>query len=244
MKFSVQPELFEQFPGLCIGVVVIKGCNNYGKHPEIQELLGEVETFVSNNFTAENTGMHENIASWRKAFTRAGKEAATYHTPVEQLVKSILTHASIEQQNKLQDICNYISLKYLMPVSVDDLDKVFGDISLCRAQGTELFIGTGPGNAARVPRQDIIYKDEIEVLSRGWNARKCYYTKATHDTKNAIIYVEGLPPVTYDETASVVRELIELIETFCTGTLGYHILTKDTPEVDIGPLADSIMLNY
>ncbi len=244
MKFIIEKEVFERLPGLNIGVIVVKGMNNHGKDPEILDLLGEVEVFISSNFTQENIEQHQNIASWRKAFKEFGKEPVHYHTSVEKLIKQILKQASIEHQNKLADICNYISLKYMIPIAFEDLDKIFGDIALGFAKGTESFIGEEPGNVIRPAKNEIVYKDSLQVLSRGWNSKRNYFTKADKDTINAIIYVEGLPPIQYEEVQTIINELIELIDTYCQGDIGYHILNGDVTQLDIGKLETGVKLRY
>ena len=244
MKFIIEKEIFERFPGFNVGIIVVKGLNNHGRDLEILDLLGEVEIFISSNFTQENIGQHQNIASWRKAFTAFGKEPVHYHTSVERLIRHILRHASIEQQNKLIDICSYLSLKYLIPIAFDDLDKIFGGIVLGFANGNESFVGEEAGRIVRAAKNEIVYKDSLQVLSRGWNWKRNYFTKVTRDTINAIIYVEGLPPVQYDEVQAVINELIEMIDTYCQGEIGYHILNKDVTQLDIGKLESSVKLRY
>ncbi len=244
MKFRIEKEVFDRFPGLNIGLIVVKGLTNHGEDNEILDLLGEVEIFISSNFTIENIEQHQNIASWKKAFRSFGIEPKKYHTSVERLIREVLMHSSVEQHNKLVDICNYISLKYLIPIAYDDLDKVFGDIILGFANGNESFIGEELGSAVKPAKNEIIYKDSLQVLSRGWNWKRNYFTKVSKDTINGIIYIEGLPPVQYEEIQTIINELIELIDIYCQGDIGFHILNKDLNNLDIGRLEAGVKLRY
>ncbi|MBI2546043.1 hypothetical protein HYV81_02575 [Candidatus Woesearchaeota archaeon] len=244
MKFIVQKEVFDRVPGLVIGVVAVKGCNNHGKVLEIMDLLGEVEMFISSNFTKDTVSQHQHIESWRKAFAAFRKEAHTYHTPVERLIRTILEKGSVEQQNKLVDIAAYISLKYIIPIACYDLDTIFGDIELGLASGTEKFIGAEPGPAVKVAKQEIIYKDAVQVLSRAWNWKQNYTSMISKDTKNALLVIEGLPPVQQDEVESIIKELIELIDMHCQGDIGYQLLNGELRQLDIGELEPAIKLRY
>lgn len=244
MRFSVEKEVFDKVPGLVIGIIAVKGCSNHGKDPEIMDLLGEVEIFISTNFTKDTLGQHQHIDSWRKAFSEFKKEAHTYHTPVERLIRSVLQKGSVEQQNKLLDIVNYISLKYIVPIACFDLDTVFGNIQLGLATGNEKFIGIEPGAAVKVARQEIVYKDDVQVLSRAWNWKQNYLSRVSKDTKNALLVLEGLPPVQQDEVEAFIKELIELIDMYCQGDIGYQILNKDLRQLDIGELEPGIKLRF
>ncbi len=42
MKFSVDGRIFEKFPGLNIGVLIVKGINNQGTDNELLEMMQEL----------------------------------------------------------------------------------------------------------------------------------------------------------------------------------------------------------
>ena len=79
----------------------------------------------------------------------------------------------------------------------------------------------------------MIYADDVEVLCRRWNWRECDKTKMTDETKEAILVVEGLPPVDKEEMAMIIEDLSREVKKFCDGMTRFEILHADNPEIVI-----------
>ncbi|NCN39386.1 MAG: hypothetical protein GW914_03305, partial [Candidatus Aenigmarchaeota archaeon] len=126
-----------------------------------------------------------------------------------------------------------ISIKYVVPVGGDDIDKVDGDIELKLANGNEIFRELNSEELKNPKLGEVVYVDEKEVLCRRWNWRECDKTKMTEDTKNLALVIEGLPPVTRDEIEKIISELGEMIKKFCGGEITAKILSKDQNEAII-----------
>jgi lysyl-tRNA synthetase class 2 len=149
------------------------------------------------------------------------------------MMRRILKGNTIPQISKLVDLYNYLSLKHLVPMGADDIDKVFGDIQLTLAAGNEKFKPLGEEKTENPNKDEVIYRDKARVLCRRWNWRDCDETKITEDTKNAVLYVEGIPPITKSKLTEVCKELADLITTFCKGEAKYYILNKTKNSVEI-----------
>ncbi len=233
MKLIIDKKIFEKFPGLNVGVVVAKGINNKGEDKEIFHLLEEVEELIKDDFTPEDIAKHKLIEPWRAAYLAFGAKPKKHHNSVEALMRTILEDKKIKRINKLVDLYNYLSLKHLVPMGADDLDEVIGNIKLTFAEGNETFIPLGKGDRTNPEKGEVIYRDDLEVLCRRWNWRECYKTRITEDTKNAILYVEGLKPVTEKELKNILAELADLIQSFLGGETSFFILNKDKREIEI-----------
>ena len=62
----------------------------------------------------------------------------------------------------------------------------------------------------------MIYKDAKDVLCRRWNWRDAEKTKVTEKTKNAIFYIDALPPVNKTKLKEILRDIVEMLEMFCS----------------------------
>jgi len=71
------------------------------------------------------------------------------------------------------------------------------------------------------------------VLCRRWNWRECEKTKMREDTKEVLLVVEGLPPVTKKEVKEIIEELSGLISQYCQGETKTNILDEANREVEI-----------
>ena len=143
----------------------------------------------------------------------------------------ILSGIELKHINKLVDTYNFISIKHLIPVGGDDLDKIEGDIVLKFAKGNEPFTELNSDEVKNPNQGEVVYVDDKDVLCRRWNWRKCDKSKMTEKTINASLVIEGLPPVTKEELEKIVKELEILINKYCGGETKYYILDKNNSEI-------------
>lgn len=217
MKFSVHPDIFDRFPGLILGMVVITGLDNRRQNEDLQRKIREIEEKILKDFSSETLSKHPNIQAWRKAYSAFGAKPKKYKSSIESLYRMILKGMEVKSINTLVDIYNYVSLKHKIPLGGDDLDKVAGDITLCFACGKEPFTPLNSLETEAVKEGEVIYMDEKEVLCRRWNWRECDKTKMTPETKNAVLVLEGLPPVRRKDIELAVENLSVLVRKFCGG---------------------------
>ncbi len=233
MKLTISKKILNKFPKLNVGIVIAKGIDNKGKNREIDHLLKEVENYIKLNFIPEDLAKHKLISPWRLAYSEFGAKPSKYHSSVEAMMRRILKGNKIPIISKIVDLYNYLSLKHLVPMGADDIDKVFGDIQLTFAEGNEKFKPLGEEKTENPNKDEVIYRDKARVLCRRWNWRDSDETKITENTKNAILYVEGIPPITKSKLIEVCKEMVDLIKTFCKGEAKYYILNKTKNSVEI-----------
>lgn len=234
MKFRIDQKIFEEFTGLNVGVIVAKGINNGSNTKEIEDLTRAEEERIRANFISEQLSQIPEIGTWRKAYSSFGGKPKENKSSVENLYRRILKGESLRHINSLVDIYNYISLKYMLPVGGEDIDKIKGNVVLTFATEAEppaLLLGDKEPRAPHAG--EVIYKDDISAICRRWNWREADRTKLTDETKNCILVVEGLPPIDREKIEASTGELKDLIQEYCGGKLELFTLSKDNREVDI-----------
>ena len=217
MKFSVHSDIFDRFPGLNLGMVVASGIDNQGQIEDLQRKIREKKEEIQQKFLSETLSLHPNIQAWRNAYAAFGAKPKKYSSSIESLCRMVLKGMELRSINKLVDIYNYVSLSHMIPLGGDDLDKVDGDITLRFACGDEPFTPLNSLEAEMVKEGEVIYLDKKEVLCRRWNWRECDKTKMTPETKNAVLVLEGLPPVRQEDIELAVEDLSALVRKFCGG---------------------------
>jgi DNA/RNA-binding domain of Phe-tRNA-synthetase-like protein len=90
----------------------------------------------------------------------------------------------------------------------------------------------GGGETMIMPKGELVYRDDQEVLTRNWVWRQCEKDKATEKTKNIFIPIDVLGEVGREHAEKIVRELSELIPRYLGGTLFSDILNKEKPSVE------------
>jgi lysyl-tRNA synthetase class 2 len=230
--FRVLPEIFEVFPGLRVGTVVVRGLNNRGTNPEIWNSIKRAQEEIRSRFDRENLIEHPKIQSWRRAFISFGAKPKKHRSSVESLYTMTLDGRDIRPINKIVDIYNYISLKYMVPVGGDDLAKVDGDIVLRFAKGDEAFMPLGSDEVQTARQGEVIYADQNEVLCRRWNWRESEKTKMTEQSQDVLLVSEGLPPVGREEMEEIVKDLSQLVHKYCGGEVASSVLSAEECECD------------
>jgi len=231
--FRIFPSIIKQYPKLNIGIVTVRGADNTGSNEKIAHLLEEIEDYIKLNFTPTELVKHPLISPWRAAYQDFGAKPDSYKSSVEAMMSRILNGNKLPKINKLVDLCNYISLKHLIPLGVYDIDKLESAVSLRHAEGDEHFIPLGTDAKEAPEKKEVIYEDDIKrVICRRWNWRDCDQTKVTPGTKNAVIFIDGLPPITRKKIEEIQVEVQELLESFVGGKVYTEIAHKDLDKVD------------
>src|SRR3972149_3371880 len=216
MKLVVKDTIFDEFPELVLGVVILHNIDNSQNRAEIAETLRQAEAALPGKFGSTPVIEHPYIVAWREAYRKFGAKPKDYPSSVENLTRRVLNGATIGHINNLVSLYNTISLRHILPVGGEDLDKIVGDVLLTRAGNEESAVFLIGEKEARAPRAgEIIYKDEVGAICRRWNWKEADRTKLTEDTKDAFMVIEGLPPVGREQIQTALSELSEMLKKYC-----------------------------
>ena len=83
-----------------------------------------------------------------------------------------------------------------------------------------------------VPKGELVYRDDREVLTRNWVWRQCEKDKATEKTKNIFVPIDVLGEVGRKRANEIILELSQLIPRYLGGTLLSAVLTSEKPSVE------------
>jgi DNA/RNA-binding domain of Phe-tRNA-synthetase-like protein len=232
MFFSVQKELFDILPGLAIGMVVAKDLDNTRPSKQIDDLLTQAVEEMKKNFIGDKPQDHPRIKPWRTAFSKLSISGSKFQSSVESMSRRILKGDPFPRINPLVDLYNSVSLRFLVPMGGHDLNTVEGNIQLRFAEGWEPFTALGGIETVTVPKGELVYRDDREVLTRNWVWRQCEKDKATENTRNIFIPVDVLGEVGRKRVDEIILELSGLIPGYLGGTLLSAVLTSEKPSVE------------
>lgn len=242
MRFRIAAKIFEDFPEVRIGVVTAHGLDNHGSDPAITSQVREAETALVESFREGNVNEHPRIAPWREAYRKFGAKPKKHRSSIESLARRALKGDMLRSINKLVDIYNIVSLRHIVPVGGEDLDRIDGDIVLIRASEREAPVKLLGEVEERTPAAgEVIYRDDRGAICRRWNWKEADRTKLTEDTRRAVLVIESLPPVGPAgpagkvELERAVEELEELIQRHCGGETVTTILDRERPETRLDP---------
>ena len=230
MKIKISDKILEKYPELNLGFIVAKNLDNGNYNNEIQGMIRDIEKKTRENIDTERVTEIPIIAKWREIYREFGAKPSDYRNSVEALIKRVLK-TELYKINPLVDLYNYISIKHIMTVGGEDIDKIEGDLILDFAKGDEEFIPLGENENNPPWEGEIVYKDNKGVICRCWNWREGDRTKLTEKTKNAIIVIEN--PISNEKIKKALEELKFLLEKYCNAECKIKILNKDNKEEEI-----------
>jgi len=230
MKFKVDEKIFEVFNNPVIGVIIVRNIDNTKNNSEVSKQLREAESSLRERMVGIDIPSYPNIAPWRETYRKFGSKPSEFRSSHEALTRIVLRGSQIRNINPLVDIYNLISIRYILPVGAEDLDKMAGDLELTFATGDEKYIPLGEEENHSPDKGEVIYKDDVSVICRKWNWREGDRTKITSETKNAVVVIESIASIPIEKA---VEELNFLIKKYCGGKTKVFYLTKDVSEVEL-----------
>ncbi len=234
MKLIIDPKIFEKYQGLNIGIIVARDIDNSKTESELAGLTRTQEQRIRAEFTVETLNELPNINVWRKTYSSFGAKPKDHKSSVENIYRVVLNGINLKSINTLVDAYNFISLKHMLPVGGEDLAKIEGDIHLTFAGESEpavLLLGDKDPRPPHV--EEVVYKDDISAICRRWNWREADRTKLMENTKNCVLVIEGLPPITRKQVESATNELKDLVEKYCRAKTTAVILDETNPECEL-----------
>jgi len=228
MDLVIANSIFDEYPDLILGIVIAHNIDNSQDRGEITQLLRTAESALPGKFGNMPVIQHPYIAAWREAYRKFGAKPKDYPSSVENLTRKVLNGAQVAHINNLVSLYTTVSLRYILPVGGEVLEKIVGDVLLTRAGNDEPAMVLLGEKEARAPHPgEIIYKDDVGAICRRWNWKEADRTKLTKETRNAFLVIETLPPVTRDIVEIVIHELAELVKEYCGGAVSTAFLDRD-----------------
>ncbi|MBI4152548.1 hypothetical protein HY495_02450 [Candidatus Woesearchaeota archaeon] len=213
MKMTITPAVFSRLhPKLNLIFLHVTQMDNQSKAEEAAHLLKEVEKVIRLTFHRETIKNKMLLAPWSVAQREFGEGARHYQTSVEHLIKDVQHGKELATRTTITNLVRYVSLKYLVPLAVDDRSKIEGDLQFDVASGKKR-----TGLFRSLKKGDVYYHDAARVLGAKLNYWKSPKTLPTPETKEVLVHLDILPPVSKELQKKIVSELTSLIENFCNG---------------------------
>jgi DNA/RNA-binding domain of Phe-tRNA-synthetase-like protein len=228
-RFGYHPDLLAQFPTVVAGAAFALGIDNQSDEKATEGLVRAQEELVRVQFASVPHSSHPHISSWRSAFSAFGVEPTKYRCAVEALLRHVVKGGTVPHINKLVDLCNYVSLKQVLPVAAYDLDRVSGPVEVRFAQGDEPFLPLYATEIEYPQPGEVVYTDDEGALSRRWAWRQADRAKTTPQTTNALVTTEGVNGIEASAVQAAIEELVSLVWEYCGGEVCWSLLDRDHP---------------
>jgi DNA/RNA-binding domain of Phe-tRNA-synthetase-like protein len=207
---KVESEIYRAFPGYTAFVVYAEGLPGGPSDNESRALLRSSEEFARESFGGRRPEDHEHIQAWRQAFKTFGAKPKRHLCGAEALLQRTLGGHEIPCINRLVDVYNAVSIRWVLPAGGEDWDRLEGDLVLQPASGQETFVAmTADGEQVANPNpREVIWADTGGVTVRRWNWRQCARTQITERTTSAYFVLDRLSPYSVENLTSAGKELM------------------------------------
>jgi len=211
--FRIEADVVGQFPGAAVGWIVADVVvMSDGRDFSTESLRALTERGV----TRENLAEQAEITAWRGAYRLFGVKPSDYRSSVEALGKRVLDGKHVKV-NSIVDVYNYVSVKYLLPAGAMDLDQVKGDILLRFGKSGETAELFGLDKPVKVEPEQVVYADEMRIISWLWNYRDAKETAVTEKTRRAVFFIDSL--LGPERVTEAVTEVTSLLENVSSGRI-------------------------
>jgi DNA/RNA-binding domain of Phe-tRNA-synthetase-like protein len=233
MRFSISKEVFEYFKEFSVGVIAAESIDNKESSDKLDELISDIVELVKANFNPADFANDRMLSPWKSAYFDYEEKPHKTHSSAERLTKEVMDSGDIKRKNMLRDLCNFISLKHIVPVECFDAEKINGSLSLKRAKGNEFFYIASSKKSLAPEKGELIYEDRLNVLARKLDYVESERASVKETTKKAIILIEGLKPISKADVKKITEEAADLIEAFCKANVKTFVLDSRNSEAEL-----------
>jgi DNA/RNA-binding domain of Phe-tRNA-synthetase-like protein len=218
-RLRIDGEVARRFPGYAACVISVHDVTNGPSDAFSQRCLRAAEDAQRHALAEAKASQHPHMTAWREAFRSFGMKPGRYANSAEALLVRVSKGEPLPAINRLVDLYNSVSVKRVLPVGGEDLERVAGRPTLRFARGHEPFdtIRNGEPTVETPAAGEVIWADEQGVTCRGWNWRQCLRTRLTEATRHAYFVLDRLPPYGLDELRAAGEELADLIRSSSPG---------------------------
>ena len=228
-RFGYPTDFLAKFPTVVGAAAFALDIDNLSNERAAEGLLRAQEEAVRATFASTPLSSHPHISSWRSAFSSFGVKPTQYRSAIEALLRHVTKKGSVPHINKLVDLCNYVSMKHVLPVAAYDLDHISGPVVVCLARGDEPFLPLY-GKDVEYPKPgEVAFTDDEGALSRRWTWRQSDRAKSTPQTRNALLTIEGVNEITRAAIDAAMEELVSLVKEYCGGEVSWSMVDRDHP---------------
>jgi DNA/RNA-binding domain of Phe-tRNA-synthetase-like protein len=229
MYFCHNPQIWEEFPQLVAGLLIIDGIEpavnvNDRLQPWYQKARDRLSQSTESQFPE--------ISAWRRAYAQMGFKPTQYRSAGEALLRRFRREDDLPRLHPLVDLCNAISIAFALPVAALDLDQVDEFIEVRHANGTETYLAF-TGDTENPPGGEVIFADaSAHAHARRWTFRQSRQSVIMPETRRALIVSEGLHDTAATDVPALIETLAGEITTLWSAPLYKTILSANSPRLN------------
>lgn len=238
MYIRIEKKMLETNGGLYTGVIVVEGINNKNRLPFICDLLEEQIRRTKAELEGGTVKDIKELEIYREALKLYNINPAKYPCSIEAILTRVLKKGEFPSLSPIVDLCNYISLKYRIPIGVHDIDTLDDDL-VVRLSDQEDCINEENNIGSDILKiGEPVYVCGNSVRTRRWMWRQMPAGRVDENSTNFVIPIDGF--VSNKNTVeAAMKELVELVKECFGIDANYGVINVDNSEIRFGKMTET-----
>lgn len=225
MQFSHSPAIWQDFPELAAGVLLVRGVTK----PVLDLPLARFQAIAAARLAAHTEGDFAEIQAWRRAFAKMGLKPTQYRCAAEALLRRFRKEGALPPLHPLVDLCNAVSLAFAIPIAVFDADKIAAPLEVRYAGGEEDYL-TFSGETEHPEPGEVIFADAAgRAHARRWTNRQSGRSAVREETAAVLIVAEALHETAPADISRLIAVLGEEISHLWPVSATSAVLSRAAP---------------
>jgi DNA/RNA-binding domain of Phe-tRNA-synthetase-like protein len=228
MYFCHLPEIWDDFPSLVPGVMVVERIRPHVER--MPDLAFWLERARERLRSASESQMEE-IMAWRQAYSKMGLKPSQYRSAAEALLRRFRKEESLPSLHPAVDVCNAISVAFALPVAILDIAKIDSFVEVCRAKGDEVYLSFS-GETEHPHPEEVIFRDASNhAHARRWTFRQSRLSTVGPETDQALVVSEALHRKASEDIPALLEALSRELTALGATVRCAAVLTAKEPRV-------------
>jgi len=235
MLIKVNRTVFEKKNDLVIAVVTAEGLNNSIANNKITEFFNDAVTKQKENLKGQAAKSIYDFEQYHASMRSFGINPSKYQISIEALLNRVSKSGNLASISPVVDLANAVSLKYLVPLGVHDIDSLVDDLEIRFSNSGDVFEDSEdrPSNEC----EELVYASGNTIRTRKWIWRQMPVGKISEKTTNIVFPIDGF--CTNLEALFEARDfLASNLKTFFDCKTRVGVLCKDSPAFRISNLSN------
>jgi DNA/RNA-binding domain of Phe-tRNA-synthetase-like protein len=234
MLIKINRAVFEKKNDLVIAVVTAEGLNNSIDNNKIADFFNDAVTKQKETLKGQTAKGIYDLGQYHAAMRIFGINPSKYHISIEALLNRVSKSGNLASISPVVDLANAVSLKYLVPLGVHDIDSLVDDLEIRFSNSSDIF-----EDSEDKPNEgeELVYASGNTIRTRKWIWRQMPVGKISEKTTNIVFPIDGFS--TNLETLFEARDfLAESLKTFFGCKTRVGVIYKDSPAFKISNLSE------
>jgi DNA/RNA-binding domain of Phe-tRNA-synthetase-like protein len=234
MFIKINRAVFEKKNDLVIAVVTAEGLNNSVDDNKVSVFFNEAvakQKGILNGQAAKNI---YDFGQYHAAMRIFGINPSKYQISIEALLNRVSKSGNLASISPVVDLANAVSLKYLVPLGVHDIDSLVDDLEIRFSNSADIF-----EDSEDKPNEgeELVYASGNTIRTRKWIWRQMPVGKISEKTTNIVFPIDGFS--TNLETLFEARDFLAgSLKTFFGCKVRVGVIYKDSPAFKISNLSE------